>query len=80
MKNKFLKIFVIVIIILCIFLFIFFRNTYKKINIGNNLSNKTLDEYEEYILNISSYSATLEVEVRSNKNTNKYIMKQQVNR
>ena len=80
MKSKFLKIFVIVIIILCDFIFFSLKSNYKKINIGNNVSNKTLDEYEKYILNISSYSATLEVEVKSNKNINKYVIKQQVTR
>ena len=47
------------------------KKDYKNINIGNNISNKTLDEVEDYILNISSYKAKLEVTINSNKNTNK---------
>lgn len=43
---------------------------------GNNISDKTLEEIENYILNISSYDAEIEVSVESNKNTNKYILKQ----
>ena len=42
--------------------------------IGNN---STSQEIVDYILNISSYEAKIEVEVKSNKNTNKYILKQQ---
>ena len=54
--------------------FIFFNNnTAKKIKIGNNSSSQ---EIVDYILNISSYEATVEVNVNSNKNTNKYILKQ----
>lgn len=49
---------------------------YKKAETGNNISNKTLEEIEDYILNISSYDAEISVEVESNKNTNKYIMQQ----
>lgn len=43
---------------------------------GNNISDKTLKQVEEYILNISSYEAEMEVTVESNKNTNKYLMTQ----
>lgn len=50
----------------------FIKNNYKKTNHGNNITNKTLDEVEEYILNINSYKATIEVTVNSNKNVNKY--------
>ena len=49
---------------------------YKKIKTGNNITNKTLQEIESYILNISSYDAEIEVFVESNKNSNKYIMSQ----
>lgn len=49
---------------------------YKKIKTGNNITNKTLQEIESYILNISSYDAEIEVFVESNKNSNKYIMTQ----
>lgn len=43
---------------------------------GNNLSNKTNQEIEEYILNISSYEAEIDVEVETNKNKTKYKIKQ----
>jgi len=46
----------------------------KNLKIGNNSSSQ---EIVDYILNISSYEAKIEVEVQSNKNTNKYIIKQQ---
>lgn len=52
------------------------QKNYKKTNMGNNISNKTLDECEEYIYNISSYEALAEITVTSNKNVNKYKVKQ----
>ena len=53
------------------------KNNHK--NIGNNISNKTLEECEQYIFNINSYKATAEITVQSNKNINKYLVKQEVN-
>ena len=76
MKNKKL-IWIIVIILLIVLIFSIFKIfDYKKSKSVNNISDKTLKEIEEYILNISSYSAELEVTVESNKNTNKYIIEQ----
>ena len=66
----------IVIIILLIFFIFFLKNNYKISEIGNTMSNKNIEEIEEYILNISSYEATVEVTVESNKNTNKYVLSQ----
>ncbi len=63
---------VIIIIIICICIF-FYINKSKKIKIGNN---STSQEIIDNILNISSYEAVIEVEVNSNKNTNKYTIKQ----
>ena len=42
----------------------------------SKVHNKTLDEVQEYICNINSYEATMEVTINSNKNTNKYKIKQ----
>ena len=75
-RMKILIIIFIVLIILSIITLIFLKNNYKNINLGNNNLNKTLDEVEKYICNISSYDALIEVTINSNKNTNKYIMKQ----
>ncbi|MBO5005181.1 MAG: hypothetical protein J6D03_08090 [Clostridia bacterium] len=76
MKNKKVIIFVIVLAIIAIIVFFFIKKNYKKINIGNNITNKSIEQIEEYILNISSYKARIEVEVISNKNENKYILMQ----
>lgn len=77
-QNK--KIYILLILVVAIILIIFFiyfvTNHYKNKNNGNNISNKTLDECEEYIYNIGSYEAIAEITVNSNKNTNKYIVKQ----
>lgn len=65
----------ILMIIAVIFAF-FMKKDNKNLNIGNNLNNKTLQEIEEYILNISSYEAEIEVTIESNKNTTKYLLSQ----
>lgn len=72
MKNK--KI-ILICICICTFLIIISIFYYKKQNSGNNIS-KSVTDFKEYILNISSYEAEISVEVTSNKNTNKYIIKQ----
>ena len=60
--------------IMTIFFATFFYITKsKKIKIGNNRSSQ---EMIENILNISSYESTIEVEVNSNKNMNKYVIRQ----
>lgn len=76
--NKRIVVFAValIIVLLIIFFIILSIKDYKNVNIGNNNSNKTLDEVEDYILNISSYKAKLEVTINSNKNTNKYVLTQ----
>ncbi len=64
----------IVILIIIIFLIFIFKNVIKKSKNGNNMDSQ---EIVDYILNINSYSAIVEIEVNSNKNTNKYIIKQE---
>ena len=66
MKNKFIF-FIIIVCLILIFLLIFLR-TYKNKENGNNNNN---------ILNMSSYTAKIEVTIKSNKNTTKYIMSQE---
>lgn len=48
---------------------------YKTEETGNN---KTIQEIEEYILNITSYKAKISVTVRNNRNENNYIISQEV--
>ena len=78
MKNKKLFFGLIIIgIALCILIITIFKIlNYKNIKTGNNITDKTLQEVENYILNISSYDAEIEVTIDSNKNTNKYVIKQ----
>ena len=75
-SKKFLIIVVGIAILLVIISIIFSKKSYETINIGNNNLNKTLEEVEDYILNIKEYTATIEVTVNSNKNNNKYLIKQ----
>lgn len=74
--KKKVILFISVLIFIIIILFFFVKNNYKNKILGNNMSNKNIEEIEEYILNISSYEAKIEVTVESNKNTNKYVMQQ----
>lgn len=56
---------------------IFFRNnTAKNLKIGNNTTSQ---EIVDFILNMTSYEAKIEVDVQSNKNESKYILKQNYN-
>ena len=75
MKIK-TKIILLVLIVIIIFLAIFLKNNYKNLKVGNNMSNKSIEEIEEYILNISSYEAKIEMVVNSNKTINKYVLLQ----
>jgi hypothetical protein len=52
---------------------VFSKNVIKLFKTGNNMSNQ---EVVDYILNISSYETNITVEVKSNKNSNKYILNQ----
>lgn len=64
-----------VALLIIILIIIFPKNDNKNIINGNN---KSIQEIEEYLLNINSYKAKIEVKVKSNKNENTYILKQQV--
>lgn len=69
---------ILILCILCISILIAFliKNNYKILNFGNTITSKSIEEMEEYILNISSYEARIEITVTSNKNENKYILSQ----
>lgn len=75
MKPKKIVILLITVILVGILIFfIFFKNDMSKnLKIGNT---STSQEVVDYILNMNSYEATIQVEVQSNKNTNQYILKQ----
>ena len=77
MKNK--KIFLVgislVIIIIIIILNFSKNNRAKSLKIGNNTSSQ---EIVDYILNIKSYDANLEVTIQTNKNTTQYALKQEL--
>ena len=72
-KTKLIRNIIIFIgIVLILFMFFYIKKS-KKIKIGNNSSSQ---EIINNILNISSYETKIEVDVNSNKNANKYIIKQ----
>lgn len=79
MKNKKLlkiTILILTILIIAIIFYFFYKNANKNTNLGNNLNNKSIQEIEEYILNISSYEAEINVEIETNKNNTKYEIQQ----
>lgn len=73
-KNKYIIIFLVFLTIFLLFTF-FKINNYKNIKIGNN---KDIKEIENYILNIESYNAKLDVTIINNRNENKYSLFQEV--
>ena len=72
MKKKYWLILLILIIISVCGLIIF-KKCVKNDKVGNN---KKSQEIVDYILNLSSYETQITVTVTSNKNSNKYILKQ----
>ncbi len=79
-KNKNAKkllivtiIIIVIILIISIAPKILTKNTTKNTKIGNNISSQ---EIIQNILNISSYEATIDVTIYSNKTENKYKIKQ----
>ena len=78
MKNKkMLIVGTILLMIIIIIIFIFFKNNMaKSFKIGNNTSSQ---EIVDYILNIKAYETVVDVETKSNKNENKYVIKQNYN-
>ena len=71
MKKKYwIILLIVVLVIVGIF---FYKNRVKNLKIGNN---KTSQEFVDKILNISSYEVKVTINVTSNKNSNKYILKQ----
>lgn len=75
--GKWFKILAFIIIIIAILLFcnFFIKSNYKTEQNGNN---KNIQEIEEYILNVTSYKAKINVTVSSNKNANFYEFQQEV--
>ena len=73
-KNRKL---LIIIILLIIILSCFISKTMtKNLKKGNNMSSQ---EIVDYILNINSYKSNINVQVNSNKNSNKYVLEQEYN-
>lgn len=70
LKKKKILILVIVILVISIFFLIFLFKMAKNNKFGNN--NISQEESLKKILNMTSYEAKIEVQVKSNKNTNTY--------
>lgn len=76
MKNKKILFIIGIVFLILLILTFFYFNTYKNSKSVNNIDKSNI---KDYILNISSYEAKILVVVNSNKNSNKYILKQQYN-
>ena len=76
--KKIKKVFFILIIIILIifFMFFLFKIKKKKKKNGNNMNSQ---EIVDKILDLTSYTAKVKVQVNSNKNTNKYVLFQKFN-
>ena len=74
MKKKKIIIYIFLSILIIFVVLIFFRKiSAKKVQIGNN---STSQEIIDYILNVKSYEATIEVEIKKSNNISKYKIKQ----
>ena len=72
--NK--KLFVVILLMIIIIGMFIYKIMTKNLKIGNNMNSQ---EIVDYILNINSYKSNINVQVNSNKNTNKYIIEQEYN-
>lgn len=72
LKNK--KIIIILCIIVLILVIFSYKFLAKNSQMGNN---KTSQEIVDYILNINSYISEVTITINSNKNTNKYVLRQE---
>lgn len=72
-KGKMIIALTIILVVLIIIFVKINNKTAKTLKIGNN---STSQEVVDYILNIKSYETEIDVEVKSNKNSNKYKIKQ----
>ena len=73
-KKKFFVILITIIFVLILLFANFYKNMFNSVNIGHNNSSQ---EIIDNILNISSYSAIIEVKIEGNKNQNQYKIKQE---
>ena len=75
--GKWFKIlaFIIIIIVTLLICNFFIKSNYK---IEQNGNNKNIQEIEQYILNVASYKAEINVTISSNKNANFYEFEQEV--
>ena len=76
MKSKKIYYLIGAILLIIILLVLIFKNTTKNSINGNNMNSQ---EIVDYVLNVKSYKSRVTVHVNSNKNTNKYIIKQEYN-
>ena len=74
-KTRKIILFVIIFILIGTLIIFFINKNYKKLENGNN---KSIEEIENYILNIKTYKAELNVTIINNRNENKYILLQEV--
>ena len=75
-KGKAVIAILMLIIIIGIGAVFFTKNNNNMAKISKIGDNSTSQEIVDYILNISSYESLIDVEVQSNKNSNKYKIKQ----
>lgn len=75
-KNKKIILVSLIILVVIISLIFILKNMIKNSKVGNNMGSQ---EIVDYILSRNSYKSKVTVQVNSNKNQNKYILKQEYN-
>ena len=76
-KNK--AVFLTITIILLLLVVFFSIYYYKIMKNGNTMINKSEEEILEYILNMQSYDAKMNITIETNKNKTQYVVAQNVN-
>lgn len=74
-KIIILSIVIIVVTLIVIFSICYYKTTRN----GNTMINKSEEEILDYILNMQSYNAKINVSIETNKNKTNYIVRQMVN-
>ncbi len=75
-KGKTVTIVIFIAIVIIISAIFFTKNNNKTAKISKIGDNSSSQEIVDYILNISSYESIADIEIQSNKNSNKYKIKQ----
>lgn len=75
-KKKLLVLSLIIIVVVFVIFFLIYY--YKTMKNGNTMINKSEEEIIDYILNMNSYTAKMNIIIETNKNKTQYVARQSV--